>query len=129
MALKADVAQASQAFESLLESLANLLPCDTCLADYNKYLSANKPMAGKAFSWTVDLHNAVNKKLGYPEVSLEDARARWAASRCSFLCSSHDGGGGAAARHRGGSWFSFQALLICVVIVTLLCYKYAVRSK
>lgn len=48
-----------------------------CRSFYNTYLKKNPPTIEKYFEWTVNLHNAVNKKLGKPEISLETARNIW----------------------------------------------------
>lgn len=48
-----------------------------CRSFYNKYLKSNPPTFNKYFEWTVELHNAVNKKLRKPTVSLEAARGIW----------------------------------------------------
>ncbi len=48
-----------------------------CKSFYNKYLKSTPPNFAKYFEWTVNLHNAVNKKLGKPIISLETARGVW----------------------------------------------------
>ncbi len=48
-----------------------------CRSFYNKYLKSTPPTFNKYFEWTVGLHNAVNKKLGKPLISLEVARNIW----------------------------------------------------
>ena len=120
-ALKADAAGEPEAFVGLLEALTKILPCETCLHDYVKqYKSLGPPQPGKAFAWTVDLHNAVNRKLRHSEVSYAEAHARWTASNCSFLCTEPP---------KSGSWFSFQlALLVCLAII-FLAWRHAVRVK
>lgn len=49
----------------------------SCRSFYINYKASNPPSNASFFKWTVDLHNAVNAKLGKPQVALEDARRQW----------------------------------------------------
>lgn len=54
------------------------LPCGVCGSHWLEYLKANPPDFGDGwFAWTVAAHNAVNRRLGKPEMTESDARARW----------------------------------------------------
>lgn len=55
------------------------LPCGDCRQFFAQYLQTNPPDFTDYFAWTVGLHNAVNLKLKKPEVTLDQARALWAA--------------------------------------------------
>ena len=48
--------------------------------DNTEVLEATPPRLDDYFAWTVEAHYAVNRKLDKPEVSVEEARATWAAS-------------------------------------------------
>ncbi len=48
-----------------------------CRKFYDSWVRSNPPRAADFFSWTVDLHNAVNAKLGKPTLTLDDARKIW----------------------------------------------------
>jgi hypothetical protein len=48
----------------------------SCRQHFEQVLVENPiPEAGDFFKWSVDVHNIVNKRLGKPEVSYEDALA------------------------------------------------------
>lgn len=51
----------------------------SCNEFWNKWIRANPPnyAQGKYFEWTVKTHNAVNAKLGKPQITLEEAYAMW----------------------------------------------------
>lgn len=48
-----------------------------CKAFYNAWKIDNPPRPDDFFAWTVELHNAVNRKLEKPEMTLEEARSLW----------------------------------------------------
>ncbi len=70
------------AVKNYYESLQYLLPCDACKAEYGKLLQ-RYPLdpalvSGKTLSeWAVQVHNAVNQRLGKPQMSLEEATSIW----------------------------------------------------
>ena len=52
----------------------------SCREFWNNWVRQNPPIytpAGAYFAWTVKAHNAVNAKLGKPQMSVEDAIAIW----------------------------------------------------
>lgn len=55
------------------------LPCGDCRGHAVAYLAANAPTWGDYFAWTVAFHNAVNQRLGKPQLATDQARAIWAA--------------------------------------------------
>lgn len=67
--------------KKILGNITNIIPCGSCIGTYKIYLERlgsldlTQPMV--LFRWSVDLHNAVNKKLGKPEWNYEDARKHW----------------------------------------------------
>ena len=64
-----------------LKALSGAIPCSKCVEHYieqTKLLDAidvNKPMV--LFEWTVNLHNSVNRKLGKPEITYDEATQIW----------------------------------------------------
>ena len=48
-----------------------------CKAFYTAWKVDNPPRQDDFFSWTVELHNAVNTKLGKPTIAMEEARRLW----------------------------------------------------
>jgi hypothetical protein len=65
------------AFKEYVKNMATLLPCGVCSAHFRKLvvdtLSATTPQ--EALTWTIDVHNAVNKRLGKPVLSYAQALA------------------------------------------------------
>ena len=62
--------------------LPEILPCLKCRKHLKQTLQTEHPMTPAAlanpdtlFEWTVSLHNVVNRQLGKPTLSLEDARS------------------------------------------------------
>ncbi len=48
-----------------------------CKAFYNAWRIDHPPRKDDFFAWTVELHNAVNAKLGKPTLTLDEARQLW----------------------------------------------------
>lgn len=87
LALKADADNEIEAYNEFLNSLLFLLPCDACRLDFTKYVnSVGNPVVGQAFHWSQQLHNHVNRKLGKREYTVDEARAQWTDSHCSYKC-------------------------------------------
>ena len=64
--------------EAWIRALPSVLPCPTCsahLAELYRKMPLPKPEKDtfKVFQWSVDIHNAVNKRLNKPNVSFEEA--------------------------------------------------------
>jgi Erv1 / Alr family len=78
-ALTADLADAPQ----WLDRFAARVPCGDCRRHWLAGVSDSPPpleSRERLFAWTVARHNAVNRRLGKPEMSLEDARRLWDSS-------------------------------------------------
>jgi hypothetical protein len=59
-----------------VEGFKTVIPCLSCRLHFDSVLSENPvPEDGDFFRWSVDVHNIVNKRLGKPEFSYEDALA------------------------------------------------------
>ena len=64
-----------------LHSITNVFPCPKCKETYKEYLlklnniDTRSPMS--LFYWSVDLHNAVNTKLGKPTMTYSQAKNIW----------------------------------------------------
>ena len=66
-------------YRSFYSQIYNVIPCASCgthLVETMNTLPIEPALTGSQalFQWTVDLHNAVNKRLGKPIVSASDAR-------------------------------------------------------
>jgi hypothetical protein len=68
-----------QAYYEFYISLKNVLPCKKCRVHYTEILE-RLPLSyqvlenrHKLFSWTVEVHNIVNKSLNKPTITLEEA--------------------------------------------------------
>jgi len=55
----------------------NRIPCGNCRSTARTILERIKPRYNDWFPWSVELHNAVNAKLGKPQVALQEAREIW----------------------------------------------------
>lgn len=62
-----------RAYDAFFRSLGDVLPCPGCRKGYAQLIRDTVPLRSNVFSdrmslfkWTVDLHNAVNAKLGKP---------------------------------------------------------------
>lgn len=70
-------------YQHFFENLWKVIPCYKCSQNYQKHLQV-LPLVSEngdylvsrdtLFAWTVALHNEVNKMLGKPEMSLDDAK-------------------------------------------------------
>lgn len=64
-----------------LIELKNAIACPKCSKFYGEYLekldTIDKTESMVLFKWSVDLHNAVNRKMGKEEWSFEDALKKW----------------------------------------------------
>ncbi len=67
-----------KAAKEFYEGLQFLLPCPTCKAHYSENLKVN-PISPSLdnrrdlFRWTVNMHNTINKQLGKPTITEEEA--------------------------------------------------------
>jgi hypothetical protein len=70
-------------YRKFFESLPYVLPCDACKQHLTEHLEKHPMDAALAggrdslFTWSVQLHNAVNRSLGKPEMTVEQARHHW----------------------------------------------------
>lgn len=64
-----------------LQNIALVFPCSKCKITYAFYLqklnSLNFNDKLALFYWSVDLHNAVNKKLNKPNFTYQEAIQKW----------------------------------------------------
>lgn len=64
-----------------LKGLINAIPCHKCIALYEEYLKKLDEIDTKEsivlFKWSVDLHNAVNRKHQKQEWTYEQALSQW----------------------------------------------------
>jgi hypothetical protein len=69
-----------------LHYLQQNFPCNRCKPHFGQYLKTNRPSPHiDLFLWSVDFHNAVNKRLGKPSVDPIDACNRYN-YRSNMLC-------------------------------------------
>lgn len=62
-------------FCSWIRNQIEYLPCDECTEHSKEYLKSNPPeKAPDAFFWSWEFHNAVNRKLGKPEMEYNTAK-------------------------------------------------------
>jgi hypothetical protein len=60
------------------KTIGHVVGCKKCVRHYYKFMEENPiPRNGGLFTWTVQLHNSVNEKLGKPIVSVQEAENIW----------------------------------------------------
>ncbi len=67
--------------EWLLREITAKLPCGDCAAHWVIVMHTLPVRWGDYFAWSVEAHNAVNRRLGKPELAVDQARAVWSALR------------------------------------------------
>ena len=68
--------QDAKVLADFVEGYKEIIPCLSCREHFEQVLVENPvPEADNLFKWSVDVHNIVNKRLGKPEFSYEDALA------------------------------------------------------
>lgn len=60
-----------------LAGFRQAIPCGDCRKHWDAMLAATPPDWSAYFAWTVARHNEVNRRLGKPEMGLEEALQRW----------------------------------------------------
>jgi hypothetical protein len=63
-------------YMQFLESLQHTLPCEGCSYNFGMEMQSHPPNLNSRkefFNWTVDMHNAVNKRNKKKELSYDDA--------------------------------------------------------
>jgi hypothetical protein len=75
---------ATDADQAWLDRFAAMIPCGECRAHFTGLLLKVPPAFGAGwFEWTVEIHNAVNRRLGKPAMGLGEARERMTLRRRS----------------------------------------------
>ena len=65
---------------NFFSSLDNLLPCPQCCEHCKQYLQENPPLVHNKdilSRWVINFHNAVNRRLGKPEWTYEQAKQKY----------------------------------------------------
>jgi hypothetical protein len=64
--------------ETTFEAWVRTIPgCPTCQRNFRVWLEANPPRFDDWWNWTFEAHNAVNAKLGKPEIEWQKACELW----------------------------------------------------
>lgn len=75
-------------YKAFYSQLPSIIPCQSCgqhLVETMNNIPIEPALTGALalFEWTVNIHNAVNERLGKPKLSVEEARARLLKSDCT----------------------------------------------
>jgi hypothetical protein len=62
-----------KAISEFIEGYMYIIPCLSCRQHFEQVLAENPVPETDFFKWSVDVHNIVNRRLGKPEFSYEDA--------------------------------------------------------
>ena len=76
-ALWREIHTATEPTPEFIANIQQRLPCGPCKSSMAEYLRDNPPDYENWFDWAWRLHNAVNAKLGHPEVGLDEAKKIW----------------------------------------------------
>lgn len=60
-----------------IQEYARSIPCPTCATHFQALLATYPFPDTEQFEWSVLLHNKVNARLGKPQFTVEEARAKW----------------------------------------------------
>lgn len=92
-----DVFQGEQlSYRKFFDSLPYVLPCEKCRSHLLEHLEKHTmdgALAGgrkTLFAWSVELHNIVNKSLGKPSMTVEDALKFWSSYTPNQPCNKLD---------------------------------------
>jgi len=96
LAFHANTDLLKNAFIITIGQLADHFGCETCKVHFKKFITdvPIKPFLPQeygVFKWTVELHNAINKKLNKPVVKYEDALSSYKNFVCQHCDDKMDG--------------------------------------
>ena len=63
-------------YNEFYKYLAFTIPCDNCKHHYKKYITNNPPnltSKNDLVVWTIEFHNSVNKRIGKPTYTIDEA--------------------------------------------------------
>ena len=106
----------------MIEGFAALVPCPTCRDDFQRIIRESPPRCeGRAniCRWAAEAHNEVNRKLGKPEVSVDEIVRKagsCASGRCGIQCAVN----GEAQKKRTTVSVGVWLTVVLFVIVALL---------
>jgi hypothetical protein len=106
-------AKDKQTYKTFYQNLCHTIPCDHCCKHYTQYFKEHSidpylDSAEHLFQWTWELHNAVNRRLGKPEMNdFAYVYNLYMNDRVNI----------------GKNNFYFYLFLICLVIIAIMGYK------
>lgn len=74
----------------LVRLIASNYKAEECRNHFAEFLANYPPQRGLAFAWTIDAHNAVNRRQGRHELTLTEAEAVWGKDNVSILSCSEE---------------------------------------
>lgn len=74
LALISEEEDDGEIYNRIVYRIVHSFPCAKCRRHAIKYLDKNPITVGDEFAWSVSFHNSVNKRLGKPLMSTEEAR-------------------------------------------------------
>ena len=66
-----------ESLKTFINSYQMVLPCYWCRIHFSEVIAENPIPDIDIFKWSIDVHNIVNKKLGKPVMTYEDALEHW----------------------------------------------------
>jgi hypothetical protein len=95
MACDAKTPEEKQIVINLIRKEQSRFPCGDCKGHFSNYLESNPPEVSlngspeSLFAWTVSFHNAVNYRLGKPQMSYDEAKSVYMNDH-TFCMASHE---------------------------------------
>lgn len=111
-----------------INALPFVIPCYKCsehlkqnLSDFpvDSHLSSHEEL----FKWSVDFHNIVNKQLGKPEISLEEAKELWQPEKRHPCPSNILTPQNTASANNSKNYIIFALVFIIIALITTLLFN------
>lgn len=115
---------------NLLRTVQETLPCASCREHFAKLLAETPPAldSRQAFSrWLVDAHNAVNRRIGKPIVTYEDAY-KWY-HKNETLCDAVPSSTQSLPTRTGGVLLCVTILLLVIIAIIAVVRYVSMNSK
>lgn len=118
-------------YSDFFMSLHKVLPCMSCADHYKAMIEKFPPTKFMSnpddlFQWTVDIHNKVNERLGYPKLSLEQAVNLFKTS-IDKKPSSSSSSSSTSSTNTNYLWGIFALLILVIILLTI--YKVIYGKK
>jgi hypothetical protein len=107
-------------YKTFFENLGDVIPCYKCSVNYKRHMDqmpidAHLASRDDLFAWTVSFHNIVNKELGKPVFTLEDAKKKYTDPKFHETCVPKSKG--QSHNVQTSQWFLPSIMFICLFLI------------